>query len=98
MSRPSLAGMLLVVALCGCTTTPASMSRWVGTNRADLLSQWGAPDGEAPLRDGRNVVTWTSQWGLWILGSTCRQSFTLDQQDVVREWSYSRCLPVQVSL
>lgn len=98
MSRPSLAGILLAVALCGCTSTPTSMSPWVGKDRAALLSHWGAPDGEASLHDGRNVMTWTSQWGLWILGSTCRQSFTLDTRDVVREWSYSRCLPVQVSL
>jgi hypothetical protein len=98
MSRPFLAGIALALALCGCTTAPNAMDRWVGETRAEVLSHWGAPDGEVPLSDGRNVMTWTSQWGLWILGSTCRQSFTLDTQGVVRAWSYSRCPPLQLTL
>jgi hypothetical protein len=69
------------------------MIRWSGKTREEVISSWGEPHGETPLRDGRRVLTWTWRWGFWIVGGTCRQSLTLGSEGVVEEWSYSRCPP-----
>jgi hypothetical protein len=95
MTRSGLAALALVATLAGCTTTQYAMDRWVGTSRAEVIERWGVPDGETELRDDRRVLTWTSTWGFWLLGGTCRQSFTLSRDGVVQEWSYSQCPPLQ---
>ncbi len=67
------------------------MRHWDRATRSELVARWGTPDGETHLAGDRRVLTWTSSWGFWLVGGSCRQSFTIGADDVVQGWSYSRC-------
>ncbi|MFQ5699337.1 MAG: hypothetical protein ACE5IL_13765 [Myxococcota bacterium] len=90
-----IAGALVGLGLSACLTPQMNLERWRGHTRDDVIAHWGAPDSETSLTGGRRVVTWTSTWGLWILGGTCRESFTLTSEHRVDGWTFSDCPPVQ---
>lgn len=87
----------ITVAAClllfvGCATTESIMQSWVGHPESELVSKWGAPHRVIDTRDGKRVVTWERRWGQYGQ-NTCRQSFTVDEAGIIRQWSYDGCFP-----
>jgi hypothetical protein len=85
-----VAGCLLF--LVGCVTTKSAMQSWIGRPESDLVTQWGAPHRSTDTRDGKRVLTWEKRWGE-CGQNTCRQSFTVDETGIIRQWSYDGCFP-----
>ena len=92
-------GMSLAIVSWGCITTAGRIMRsWEGKTSDELISKWGAPDSSASLDDGSRVLTWITVSGDESGVNTCRQSFTINSEDVVSRWSYSGCGPLVVRL
>jgi hypothetical protein len=85
----------LAPVLACATSRSDAMESWVGTNEAELLSSWGAPDKSVELHDGSRVHTWVTEWTYYIGGrsrqATCRESFTVGAESLVERWSYNGC-------
>ena len=85
----SIACLVGLIGLSGCTTTANKMASWVGRPEADLLSSWGAPDSSANLPNGTKIYTWKQPWqdanGGFHQG---RATFTVDANGNVVNWSY----------
>lgn len=66
-------------------TVNDTMAGWVGAPASELVATWGAPSSSYDNRDGTRLLTWQRE------ESDCRQSFLVDQQDVVSKWNYKDC-------
>lgn len=84
--------LVVILFAAGCTTLKEVMSSWEGRPVDELLSAWGAPDSRIQLKDGGQVLTWTTLWNDADYGiHTCRKSFTVDSDGIIVKWSYSDC-------
>ena len=80
------AGIIMLLFIFGCTTPGAIMQSWVGKQESDLISEWGAPDSVAELKDGTKVLTWKRKWD--DNKQEGRQSFTINAEGKVTNYSY----------
>lgn len=80
-----------ILVLAGCGTTKKTMESWVGSKESVLVASWGAPTSAIDTRDGMRTLTWENYWGQYNQ-NVCRRSFTIDEQAIIRTWSYSGCL------
>jgi hypothetical protein len=83
--------VLCSAILIGCATTRSVMESWVGHRESELVSNWGAPYAAIDTRDGKRILTWQFYWGQYR-ENICRKSFTIDENGIIRQWSYSGCL------
>jgi hypothetical protein len=82
-----LATLLAIAALsasCADTRT-ARMDAWRGKPIEDLITQWGAPNSTAQLKDGRTVYSWIT---VYSLGRSYRTSFTTSKDGIIQDWAY----------
>lgn len=82
------AGIIMLLFIFGCTTPGAIMQSWVGKQESDLISEWGAPDSVAELKDGTKVCTWKRIWSSENRVRQGRQSFTINAEGKVIKGSY----------
>ena len=76
------------VSISGCTTTSSVMRSWVGHDESKLLTSWGAPDTKMELDDGVKIYTWKRVWSNNYGIHHGRQTFTINADGKVTNWSY----------
>ncbi len=76
--------------LAGCTTTQSVMESWLGHEESQLLAQWGAPDKVYTTSDGKKFVEWVTQYVEGGSLITCRQTFTIEDSEIVA-FSHQGC-------
>jgi len=82
-----LVTLLAIAALsvaCADTRT-ARMDAWRGKPIEDLITQWGAPNSTAQLKDGRTVYSWIT---VYSIGRSYRTSFTTSKDGIIEDWAY----------
>jgi hypothetical protein len=76
---------IAAVSISCADTRKARMDAWRGKPIEDLISQWGAPNGTAKLKDGRTVYSWIT---VYSLGRNYRTTFTASKDGIIEDWSY----------
>jgi len=66
-------------------TRTARMDAWRGKPIEDLITQWGAPNSTATLKDGRTVYSWIT---VYKLGRSYRTTFTTSKDGIIEDWAY----------
>jgi len=82
------------ISLAACTTPSAVMRSWVGNDESELLASWGAPDSMMVLDDGRKIYTWIRIWSDNSGVHQGRQTFTIDPDGKVSNYSYENMPPI----
>jgi len=54
---------LIVILLAGCVTLEDAKNSWHGASHDEVVLQWGAPNRQTTLTDGRQAQTWVAEGG-----------------------------------
>jgi len=91
-----LVWILLIVSCVGCRTLDGKMQHQVGQPRDKLIEEFGPPDREINIGDGRTVV-WYQPWGRnpadYPFG-TCLEIFHFNKKGIVTSASAHNCVGV----
>jgi hypothetical protein len=89
-------GLLFAFWCMGCRTLDTKMQHQVGQPRDKLIEEFGPPDREINIGDGRTVV-WYQPWGRnptdYPFG-TCLEIFHLNKKGIVTSASAHNCVGV----
>jgi hypothetical protein len=89
-------GLLAASLFGGCVVTGDMDSRWIGRPVSELLAARGEPDSTVTLKDGRQIMMWTSfESPRQVV--PCRRTFTIGANGMVEKVSSSDCPPNQLT-
>lgn len=92
----SLALIALLLA-AACASTDSYMQSWVGKPVSDVVAVWGAPVRQFQMADGSLNYTWSTYYTTGGFSNECRRSFTVDDAQIIKSYSYSGCPEVGLS-